>query len=64
MYLWRGAGPNTPLDPNLALTLKLKQNYLLDPRNAKSDILSQPNCPDFPDALWTDVILSRYVDFD
>ena len=44
--------------------LKLKQNYLLDPKNAKSDILSQPDCLDFPDGVWTDVILSRYINFD
>ena len=44
--------------------LKLKQNYLLNPKNVKSDILSQLDCPDFPDSVWTDVILSRYIDFD
>ena len=44
--------------------LKLKQNYLLDPKNTKSDILSQLDCPDFPDGVWTDVILSRYIEFN
>ncbi|KAF8589849.1 hypothetical protein K439DRAFT_1612418 [Ramaria rubella] len=39
-------------------------NYMLDSKGAKSDILSQPFCPDFPDGLWSDVLLNRYIDFD
>ena len=53
-----------PLNPNLALPLKLKQNYLLNSKNAKSNVLSQPSCPDFPDALWVNVILNCYLNFD
>jgi len=52
------------LDPGLTLTLKLKQNYLTDPKGAKSDILSQPDCPNFPQALWINIILNQYIDLD
>ncbi|KAF8586396.1 hypothetical protein K439DRAFT_1556591, partial [Ramaria rubella] len=39
-------------------------NYMLNPKRAKSDVLSQPLCPDFPNGLWTDILLNRYIDFD
>ncbi|KAF8585079.1 hypothetical protein K439DRAFT_1344180, partial [Ramaria rubella] len=39
-------------------------NYSVDPKGAKNDLLVQPNCPDFPDALWINVLLNHYTDLD
>ena len=53
-----------PIDPKLELTLKLKNNYVLDLKLSKISVLGIPRCPIFPDSQWNDVLLDRYVDFD
>jgi hypothetical protein len=45
-------------------TLSLKVNHLLDLKAAKSNLVSQLDCPNFPDHLWLDVLANRYVDLD
>ncbi|KAF8589813.1 hypothetical protein K439DRAFT_1331586, partial [Ramaria rubella] len=39
-------------------------NYSFNSKGAKADLLVQPNCPDFPDTLWIDVLLNHYIDLD
>jgi len=61
LYTWcqvESASTDRVLNPKLALTLKLKQNYLPNPKGAKSGLLGQPDCPIFPDRLWIDIILN------
>ena len=60
---------NTPvsssvLDPNVTRMLLLKANYIIDTRRAKNDLIVRPDCPDFPDGLWIDVLLNWFVDLD
>ena len=47
----------------IAKSLALRTNYLLDVKCAKTTSLSVPT-PPFPDGLWMDVLLDRYIDFD
>jgi len=42
----------------------LKANYIIDARHAKNDLIVRPDCPDFPDCLWIDMLLNRYIDLD
>ncbi|KAF8589061.1 hypothetical protein K439DRAFT_1280572, partial [Ramaria rubella] len=50
--------------PVLEHTLKLKQNYLLDSKGAKAELVGQRGCPEFLDSLWIDVLLNQFVDLD
>ncbi|GBE89941.1 hypothetical protein SCP_1702670 [Sparassis crispa] len=54
----------TLLPPDLQLTLKLKENYTRDLAVSKQRILCHPDCPNVPEAIWNDVLSSRYVDLD
>ncbi|KAF8573794.1 hypothetical protein K439DRAFT_922854 [Ramaria rubella] len=55
---------NEPVDPVLERTLRLKQTYLVDSKGAKADLLGQRGCAEFPDSLWIDVLLDRYIELD
>ena len=44
--------------------LTLRANYLLDIKCTKNHLLICANCPPFPDGLWTDILLDRYVDLN
>jgi len=46
------------LYPNVSRTLALKMNYLIDIR------VIRPGCFDFPDALWTAILLNQHIDLD
>ncbi|KAF8579336.1 hypothetical protein K439DRAFT_1266864, partial [Ramaria rubella] len=39
-------------------------NYLGDLKAAKTDIISQHNCPILPDGLWTNILANCFVDLD
>jgi len=65
LYVWSGIPVTTAaLDPSVSKTLALKANYLVDIRRAKNNLIVRLDCPDFPDTLWNDVLLNRYVDLD
>jgi len=52
LFAWRNlATSHTPTDPRLELTLKLKQNYHLDVKAGKAEIVNHPCCPIFLDNL-------------
>ncbi|KAF8584364.1 hypothetical protein K439DRAFT_1346282, partial [Ramaria rubella] len=53
-----------PVDPILECTLRLKQNYLLDSKCTKAELVSQRGCPEFPDSLWIEVLLDQFIDLD
>ena len=58
LFAWKNSDRSqVPLDPKLVQMLWLKENYLLDPKATKSDLVRQPNCPNFPEGLWTNVLL-------
>ena len=65
LFPWRKlTPPKIRIDPQLELTLKLKRNYHLDVKAGKSKIVNHPQCPIFPDSLWTDVLLGHFIDLD
>jgi hypothetical protein len=53
-----------PADALARKTLALKANHLLDLKAAKNDLITQLNCPNFPDSLWLDVLANRFIDLD
>jgi hypothetical protein len=65
LFAWRSDHYTTKtFDPEVILTHKLKANYAIDIKAAKADLTNRPNCPNFPDALWTDVLLCNFINLD
>ena len=54
----------TVLRDTLAKTLKLIEAYTIDPKATKRSLINQPNCPEFPDSEWKNVITGRAVNLD
>ncbi|KAF8591632.1 hypothetical protein K439DRAFT_1656514 [Ramaria rubella] len=44
--------------------LRLKQNYLLDSKCTKAELVGQRGCPEFPDSLWINVLLDQFIDLN
>jgi hypothetical protein len=57
-------GKAVPLSENLAKTLKLLDVYTVDPKAAKRSLVNQPDCPEFPDSEWNNVITGKAVSLD
>jgi hypothetical protein len=49
---------------NLSKTLKLFDVYTDDPKAVKRSLTNQPDCPEFPDSEWKNVISGRAVNLD
>jgi hypothetical protein len=59
-YPWNMAdGRHVILSANLEKTRILLKLYTTDPKGAKSDLLNQPDCPEFPDGEWKIASSSR-----
>jgi hypothetical protein len=52
------------LSENLTKTLKLLDIYTVDPKTAKRSLTNQPDCPEFPDSEWKNIISGRAVNLD
>ncbi|KAF8232797.1 hypothetical protein L208DRAFT_1560897 [Tricholoma matsutake] len=52
------------LSVDLEKTWKLLRLYSGDPKGAKSDLLNQPNCPEFPDGEWKNILVGCAVNLD
>ena len=52
------------IDERIGQTLTLKENYSRDWECVKRSVLSQYDCPDFPQECWKQVILHEFVDLD
>ena len=65
-YAWVAGrkGKTVPLSENLSKTLKLLDVYSIDPKAAKRSLVNQPDCPEFPDSEWKNVISGRAVNLD
>ena len=65
-YAWVAEGKEkaVPLSENLSKTLKLLDIYTIDPKAAKRSLINQPDCPEFPDSEWKNVISGRAVNLD
>jgi hypothetical protein len=57
-------GKTVPLSEDLAKTLKLLDVYTVDPKAAKRSLVNQPDCPEFPDSEWKNVITGKAVSLD
>ena len=57
-YAWMAEtkGKYVSLSENLTKTLKLLDVYTVDPKAAKRSLTNQPDCPEFPDSEWKNVI--------
>jgi hypothetical protein len=38
--------------------------YTSDPKRAKSDLLNQPDCPEFPDGGWKNILAGHAINLD
>ena len=65
-YPWNttGASPRVTLSVALEKTRKLLKLYAIDPKGAKSSLLNEPDCPEFPDGEWKNILAGRAVNLD
>jgi hypothetical protein len=52
------------LSEGLTKSLKLIDAYTTDPKAAKRSLTNEPDCPEFPDSEWKNVISGRAVNLD
>ena len=65
-YAWvsERKGKRTVLRDTLTKTLKLIEVYTIDPKGTKRSLVNDPDCPEFPDSEWKNVIAGRAVNLD
>jgi hypothetical protein len=54
----------TVLRDSLSKTLKLIEAYTIDPKATKRSLINEPDCPEFPDSEWKNIICGRAVSLD
>jgi hypothetical protein len=54
----------TILRDSLTKTLKLIEIYSIDPKATKRSLVNEPDCPEFPDSEWKNIIAGRAVNLD
>lgn len=54
----------TVLRDTLAKTLKLIEAYTIDPKATKRSLVNEPDCPEFPDVEWKNIISGRAVNLN
>jgi hypothetical protein len=52
------------LRDTLAKTLKLIEIYTIDPKSTKRSLVNEPDCPEFPDSEWKNIVSGRAVNLD
>jgi hypothetical protein len=57
-------GGHQMLSRNLARTLELIKIFSVDPRATKQSLMNSPDCPEFPDSEWKNIIAGRAVNLD
>ena len=55
---------SSDLRPELQKTLYAKSIYARDVTQSKNSLICQPDCPQLPDPVWNDILLSKFVDLD
>ena len=64
-YAWTNVPiPTSTLNPDIMCTLFLKSIYLNNFKCTKNTLIIHADCPNFPDALWFDFLLNRYIDLE
>jgi hypothetical protein len=66
VYAWVASRKDkrTVLRDNLAKTLRLIEAYTIDPKATRRSLINEPDCPEFPDSEWKNVIAGRAVNLD
>ena len=66
VYAWVASrkDKHTVLRDNLAKTLKLIEVYTIDPKATRRSLINEPDCPEFPDSEWKNIIAGRAVNLD
>jgi hypothetical protein len=66
VYAWVASrkDKHTVLRDNLAKTLKFIEAYTIDPKATKRSLINEPDCPEFPDSEWKNVIAGRAINLD
>ena len=66
VYAWNreGQGKRTVLRDTLFRTLKLIEAYTIDPKATKRSLVNEPDCPEFPNSEWKNIISGRAVNLD
>ena len=54
----------TVLRDTLAKTLRLIEAYTIDPKATKRSLVNEPDCPEFPDSEWKNIITGRAVNLN
>lgn len=54
----------THLRPELQETLRCKKIYARDVAASKQTLICEPDCPQLPDTVWSDILMSKFVDLD
>ena len=54
----------TILRDTLAKTLRLIETYTIDPKVTKCSLVNEPDCPEFSDSEWKNIISGRAVNLD
>ena len=66
VYAWVASRKDkrTVLRESLAKSLKLIEVYTIDPKATKCSLVNEPDCPEFPDSEWKNIISGRAVNLD
>ena len=66
VYAWVASRKDkrTVLRESLAKSLKLIEVYTIDPKATKRSLVNEPDCPEFPDSEWKNIISGRAVNLD
>ena len=65
-YAWvaNRQAKRTVLRDTLAKTLQLIEIYTINPKATKRSLVNEPDCPEFPDSEWKNIIAGRAVNLD
>jgi hypothetical protein len=65
-FAWTEASQRTrsSLRESLSKTLQLIEVYTVDLKSTKRSLVNEPDCPEFPDSEWKNVISGRAVNLD
>jgi hypothetical protein len=59
-----GSLDETKLSPTLAKTLELLRLFSVDPKATNRSLMNSPDCPEFPETEWKNIVVGRAVNLD
>ncbi|KAJ3501224.1 hypothetical protein NLJ89_g9438 [Agrocybe chaxingu] len=66
MFAWVAREEKSPSNPSLELqqTLAALNNFAQDPKFVKQSLVNSPQCPQFPDSEWTNILAGHSVNLN